>query len=62
MEEEEENFDFIQKFNYSNAFWDNTDILYQHSKLRMEEYSHVSNLFNQISSSLMNSQHLLNII
>ena len=52
MEEEEENFDFIQKFNYSNAFWDNTDILYQHSRLRMEEYSHVSNLFNQISSSL----------
>ena len=52
MEEEEENFDFIQKFNYTNAFWDNTDILYQHSRHRMEEYANVSNLFIQLSSSL----------
>ena len=52
MEEEEEQYDFIQKFNYTNAFWDNTDILYQHSRHRMEEYANISNFFINISLSL----------
>ena len=54
MEIGEEDNDFILKFNYKNSFWENTDILYQHTKNRMEEYSNISNLFEALSSSINN--------
>ena len=42
---DEENLDFIQKFNYSNSFWENTDVLYQHSKQRFDEFLNISDLY-----------------
>jgi len=54
MEIGEEDNDFILKFNYKNSFWENTDILYQHTKNRMEEYSNISTLFEALSSSINN--------
>ena len=50
--EGEENFDFIQKFNYTNSFWENTDVLYQHSKNRMDEYLNVGSLSLKLSLSI----------
>ena len=50
--ENEENFDFIQKFNYKNSFWENTDVLYKHSKNRIDEYLNIGNLSAKISTSI----------
>ena len=50
--ENEENYDFIQKFNYKNSFWENTDILYKHSKNRIDEYLNIGNLSLKISTSI----------
>ena len=47
---EEEDFDFIQKFHYTNSFWENTDVLYQHSKQKMDEYYNYGNFAIKISS------------
>ena len=48
----EEDFDFIQKYNFSNSFWENIDVLYHHSKQRFDEYLNLNNLFKKISSLL----------
>ena len=50
--ENEENFDFIQKFNYKNSFWENTDVLYKHSKNRIDEYLNIGNLSLKICTSI----------
>ena len=50
--ENEENYDFIQKFNYKNSFWENTDILYKHSKNRIDEYLNIGNLSLKICTSI----------
>ena len=56
------NFNFIQKFNYTNSFWENTDVLYQHSKQRFDEYLLISNLYQAISSALNDfSESLLDL-
>jgi hypothetical protein len=49
---ENENFDFIEKFNYKNSFWENTDVLYRHSKNRIDEYLNIGNLSLKISTSI----------
>ena len=59
---EEENIDFIQKFNYSNSFWENTDVLFQHSKQKFDEYLNISDLYLKLSNSLNDfSESLLDI-
>ena len=59
---DEENLDFIQKFNYSNSFWENTDVLYQHSKQRFDEFLNISDLYIKLSNSLNDfSESLLDI-
>ena len=35
---EKENFNFLQKYHYSNSFWENSDVLFNHSRNRMKEY------------------------
>ena len=50
--ENEENFDFIQKFNYKNSFWENTDVLYKHSKNRIDEYLNIGHLSLKICTSI----------
>ena len=55
----EENVDFIQKFNYSNSFWENTDVLYLHTEKSFNEYLNIRNLFLKISSSLNNFSETL---
>ena len=59
---DEENLDFIQKFNYSNSFWENTDVLYQHSKQRFDEFLNICDLYIKLSNSLNDfSESLLDI-
>ena len=49
---EEKKVDFIQEFNYTNSFWENTDLLDEHSEDRFDEYMKVGELFSNISSSI----------
>ena len=49
---EEKKVDFIQEFNYTNSFWENTDLLDKHSEDRFDEYMKVGELFSNISSSI----------
>ena len=64
---EKANFDFLQKYHYSNSFWENSDVLFNHSRKRMEEYSHfsekirdITNLINKFADSLLNMTKLEN--
>ena len=62
---EKDNFDFLQKYHYSNSFCENPDVLFNHSRRRMEEYSKfvdkisdITNLINKFADSLHNMTKL----
>ena len=46
---EKDNFDFLQKYHYSNSFWENSDVLFNHSRKRMDEYSHFADKISDIT-------------
>ena len=46
---EKDNFDFLQKYHYSNSFWENSDVLFNHSRKRMDEYSHFADKMSDIT-------------
>ena len=59
---EKENFNFLQKYHYSNSFWENSDVLFNHSRNRMKEYEqfsdkivNISKIINNFSDSLLNA-------
>ena len=59
---EKENFNFLQKYHYSNSFWENSDVLFNHSRNRMKEYEQfsdkiikISKIINNFSDSLLNA-------
>jgi len=59
---EKENFNFLQKYHYSNSFWENSDVLFNHSRYRMKEYEqfsdkilNISKIINNFSDSLLNA-------
>ena len=59
---EKEKFEFLQKYHYSNSFWENSDVLFNHSRNRMKEYEqfsdkivNISKIINNFSDSLLNA-------
>ena len=59
---EKENFNFLQKYHYSNSFWENSDVLFNHSRNRMKEYEqfsdkivNIAKIINNFSDSLLNA-------
>ena len=59
---EKENWNFLQKYHYSNSFWENSDVLFNHSRNRMKEYEqfsdkivNISKIINNFSDSLLNA-------
>ena len=59
---EKENFDFLQKYHYSNSFWENSDVLFNYSRKRMEEYQHFADKVGNIAIIISNfSDSLFNI-
>ena len=46
---QKEEFDFIQKYNYRNSFWENSHVLFDHSRKRMEEFLNFSKLLKKLS-------------
>ena len=45
---QKEEFDFIQKYNYRNSFWENSHVLFDHSRKRMEEFLNFSKLLKKL--------------
>ena len=59
---ENETFDFLQKYHYSNSFWENSDVLFNHSRDRMKEYEYFSDKISDIAITINKfSDSLLNI-
>ena len=49
---EKEKFEFLQKYHYSNSFWENSDVLFNHSRNRMKEYELFASKINDIAITI----------